>query len=377
MADSEISRTLPAITRRKKGQELGEAGTLPPVIDRRNLLAVAVRLLSAGVIEPDGQRPRERGPTRVREMWPRWYAFHKQWKHAKRRKQMLETAMLEETGGFPVAELKFGEHEPPVVAYSFADINHLSSRLDASKLAQARDELRQRRNLWTNADKRLGYSAAKALERELEEQAGMSGRVMWITRPSSLIEATAKLHCLIAMYDPGLKLEGVPWPELRTMLTDLLHLAAEPSAVKSCDRLMRPLTTASFCDILVLATQYKEAATKLGETLPKSNHLPRRLLALHAIELYLIAVLLAKGFDWKTVHSLQHDLAEQTRLAVKAGLVLRNHTMAHLATLSSSRDYHIVRYAPELMNTLSQANRVTATLEEISKKVRGMLRALP
>lgn len=47
---------------------------------------------------------------------------------------------------------------------------------------------------------------------------------MWITRPSSLVEVTAKLHCLIIMRDPDLKLEDAPWPELRTMLKDLIRI---------------------------------------------------------------------------------------------------------------------------------------------------------
>ncbi len=89
----------------------------------------------------------------------------------------------------------------------------MAAQLDAEHLSQARAELRSRRRRWKEADQRLGYSLAVALEQELAEQAGISGRVMLITRPSSLTEVTAKLHCLIIMYDPGLKLENAPWPE--------------------------------------------------------------------------------------------------------------------------------------------------------------------
>lgn len=62
MADSETSRTLPAISRRKAMTQGGIAENLPDVIDRRNLLAVAARLLSEKIAQPVGQ-PRASGPT--------------------------------------------------------------------------------------------------------------------------------------------------------------------------------------------------------------------------------------------------------------------------------------------------------------------------
>ncbi|MBD9628095.1 hypothetical protein IB279_34655 [Ensifer sp. ENS06] len=138
---------------------------------------------------------------------------------------------------------------------------------------------------------------------------------------------------------------------------------------------MRTDKAASTRDILALAAQYRNAAVKLGESLPHSNHFPRRLLALHSIELYLNALLLAKGFDHTTIRGREHDLGERTRLAVDAGLVLRKRTAAHLVTLSSGREYFVIRYAPELTATLSEMNRVMATLDELSRKVKKMLGA--
>ncbi|MGF6178375.1 hypothetical protein [Ensifer sp. 4252] len=132
--------------------------------------------------------------------------------------------------------------------------------------------------------------------------------------------------------------------------------------------------TASVREILNLAAQYKDAAVKLGESSSKSNHIPRRLLALHAIELYLNALLRAQGADHETIRDIRHDLGESTRIAVAAGLVLRKRTLAHLAALSASNEYHVIRYAPELTIKLSQVNRVMATLDELAQKVPRMLR---
>lgn len=372
MADSENSRTLPAITRRNEDPASGATENLPHIIDRRNLLSVASRILNTRIEDPDGPRTQP-GPTPVREMWPRWYACHQQRVSATRLREKLEKQLLEEAGGLPIATLRNVGKDGVVEVHSFADINRMASQLDVEHLSQARAELRKHRRRWKEADRRLGYSAIVALERELAERAGISGRVMQITRPSSLVEVTAKLHCLIVMHDPGLKLEDVPWPELRTMLKDLIRIA-EKCRSTSCNAPAYPGKAAGVRGILNLATQYQDAASKLGGGSSKPNQVPQRLLALHAMELYLNAFLLAKGVTPMTICGFRHDLGERTRVASEAGLVLRKRTVAHLATLSASNEYHAIRYAPELMSTLSQVNRVMATVDELSRKVRKALR---
>ncbi|MGV2186551.1 hypothetical protein [Rhizobium rhizogenes] len=318
MADSENSRTLPAITRGKEKRKRGTSENLPHIIDRRNLLPVVARLLSKLVAEP-GDHRKAGGPTPVREMWPRWYACHQQRVRATRLREKLEKELLEEAGGLPVATLRNVGKDGVIQVHSFADINRMASQLDAEHLSQARAELRSRRRRWKEVDQRLGFSAAVALEQELVDRAGISGRVMLITRPASLIEVTAKLHCLIVMHDPSLKLEDAPWPELRTMLKDLLRIA-DKRRPKSCDGPAYPGKAAGVRGILNLAKQYQDAASKLGEGSSTPNQAPRRLLALHALELYLDAFLLAKGVNTATIGGFRHDLRELTRVASEAGL---------------------------------------------------------
>ncbi len=131
-----------------------------------------------------------------------------------------------------------------------------------------------------------------------------------------------------------------------------------------------PGDSASVGDILELAQQYKMAATVLGEHSPRGKqHNPRRFLALHSIELHLNAFLLAKGLDSKAIRGLKHNIGERSRMAMDAGLILRRRTAEHLATLTSNREYLVIRYGPEMTATLTQVNRVMATLEELSKKV--------
>ncbi len=373
MADSENSRTLPAISRGKEKHEHGPRKNLPPIIDRRSLLSVTARLLSALIAEIP--RRRESGPTPVREMWPRWYEYHQHHMRVIRLREKLKAELLKEAGGLPVVVLPNVGKDSVVEVRSFADLNRMASQLDVKHLSQARAELRRRRKRWKEADRRWGYSAIVAREQELAERAGISGRVMWITRPSSLIEVTAKLHCVIVMHDPGLKLMEAPWPELRAMLKDLI-LLTEKGRPKPGNGPAYPGKAADVRGILTLAARYQDAANTLGEGVSKLNHLPQRLLALHSIKLYLDALLLANGLDRQTIGSFEHDFNERTRIAMDLGLVLRKRTAAHLATLSSSGEYLAVSYRPETTATLPQINRVMATLDELSQKVRKMLRGL-
>ncbi len=372
MADSENSRTLPAISRGKEKREHGTCEGLPPLVDRRNLLSVAAHQLSALIAETP-QRG-ESGPTPIREMWPRWYACHLQRVRAARLREKIEMELLNEAGGLPAVILPTVGEDDMVEVHSFAEINRIASQLDAEHLPQARAKLRRHRKRWKEADRRLGYTPLVAQEQELAERAGISARVMWITRASSLIEVTAKLHCLIVMHDPGLKLKAAPWPELRTMLKDLIRIL-EKCRWKSCNGPRCAGNPVNVRDILNLATHYQDAANRLGKGPSKPSHLPLRLLALHAIELYLNAFLLAKGVDPATIRSFRHDLSQRSRIASEAGLVLRKRTMAHLAALSSSNEYHVIRYASESPSKLPQLTRIMATLDELSRKVRKILRA--
>ncbi|WLS05383.1 hypothetical protein [Shinella oryzae] len=137
---------------------------------------------------------------------------------------------------------------------------------------------------------------------------------------------------------------------------------------------MKGTNTVKVQDLLSLASQYRAAAFKLEGAPPDPTQLPQRLLALHAIELYLDALLRAKGIEEQPIGTFRHDLGERARIAVSIGLVLRNRTLAHLQTLSSATEYVVVRYDPKLTSTLSQLNRVMATLEEVARKVSKMMR---
>ena len=133
-----------------------------------------------------------------------------------------------------------------------------------------------------------------------------------------------------------------------------------------------PGETASAKQLLMLAKEYHTAAHTLFAQGRKGNPLSRapcRLTAIHAIELYFNALLLHRGLTAAKVRALKHSLDERLHLAQEHGLHLRVRTADHLQAMTGNREYLVTRYGPELTATVSQINRLMATLDEVSSKV--------
>ena len=128
--------------------------------------------------------------------------------------------------------------------------------------------------------------------------------------------------------------------------------------------------------IVLLANEYRSAALALlptgrrGEPLSRA---PYRLLAIHAIELYLNALLLAAGQTPANLRRMHHNLAARAELPLGLKLGLRKRTLAHLQTLSETREYLITRYDPAT-SSASQLNRLHATLTEVAEKVTSAIK---
>jgi hypothetical protein len=137
-----------------------------------------------------------------------------------------------------------------------------------------------------------------------------------------------------------------------------------------------PGQSATPVQILQLAEEYRQAAQvlmRLGRRGAPLSWAPCRLTAIQAIELYLNALLLHAGLPPTTIRGLQHDLAKRTNQAVEAGLKLRKRTAIHIATMGGNREYLVTRYGPEITGTVSQINRLIASLEEVATKVTAIV----
>ena len=124
--------------------------------------------------------------------------------------------------------------------------------------------------------------------------------------------------------------------------------------------------------MLLLADEYRKAAATLLPTGRRGKPLsraPYRLVAIQAVELYLNALMLSRGRPSSEVRGLHHNLGARAEFAISNGLALRRATIIHLKDLSQSREYVSSRYAPEMTGSLSQLNRLAATLTEVGDKV--------
>lgn len=140
-----------------------------------------------------------------------------------------------------------------------------------------------------------------------------------------------------------------------------------------------PGDTATPRQILLLANEYHRAAIALMGTGRRGRPLsraPYRLVAIHAIELYLNALLLAAGHPSARLRSLHHNLAARTQFALSAKLHLRKRTLNHLNSLSETREYLTTRYDPA-GSAASELNRLAATLTEVADKVASLITNAP
>jgi uncharacterized protein (UPF0332 family) len=137
-----------------------------------------------------------------------------------------------------------------------------------------------------------------------------------------------------------------------------------------------PGDSATAEQILRLAEEYRKAAQLLlqqGRCGAPLSRAPYRLSAIHAIELYLNALLLHKGHEASDIRGMQHSFAKRTERAIDSGLKLRKRTATHLAAMEENREYLVTRYSPDKAAIVSEINRLTATLEEVAKKVTAIM----
>ena len=131
-----------------------------------------------------------------------------------------------------------------------------------------------------------------------------------------------------------------------------------------------PGEAATAAEVVALANEYRIAAQLLvqnGRPGEPRSRAPFRMVAIHAVELYLNAFLLRSGHSAGEVRGLQHNLA-----ARELGLVLRKRTREHLHAMSQSREFLVTRYVPS-GTSLSEINRLQATLTEVAQKVSGAI----
>jgi hypothetical protein len=216
MADSDNSRCLPVVTRRRL---LSTSATW---------LATQIGNVDAA-LHPAYNPPEGGDPTLM--LWRAWREAHDQVEKFCRKQQRLETALIAAVG-FPQVKIIVPDQHCVVAVFTMEEIDRRFG--DASENAevkkQAKAVLAERQAAWDALDERLGYSRAKQAEEEASAMRAERFAVLFMQPANSVAGAAAKLHAVLAMGEgsPG---DEFPWPQIRATMRDLLSLGSRPSGI--------------------------------------------------------------------------------------------------------------------------------------------------
>lgn len=205
MADSKNSRTLPPITNRN----------LLPATERF-LQELAVGQGNGNAVRTDGALTK----------WEAWWAAHRQCARLCGVQQRLEAELFRIVDS-PRVEIRIPTRASPAIATTPEEIDAwLEGEEFAEIRGRAKAELAIRRREWEAADEIIGYSRAKEAEDIAAANEHRLADELWATSTGSVVSATAKLHCMIRQGEPEPDSGEFPWPQVRSVLVDLLMTSA-------------------------------------------------------------------------------------------------------------------------------------------------------
>ena len=203
MADSENSRTLPAITCRNTLQT-AEWFLFNNFCDQE--------LLSPGI--RDG----------VLTKWHAWNRAFQDLGDLGRAQQKLESE-LRRTAPAPQVEIILADSPAPFVTSA---IDEIQDRLrgDGFAIARARAEadLLVSRQHWEAMDEILGYSRAKRAEDMASLIEERLATELSLAPALTTVALAAKLHCILVRGSPRPDSDEFPWPQVRSLLADILAM---------------------------------------------------------------------------------------------------------------------------------------------------------
>ncbi|WP_082979550.1 hypothetical protein [Labrys sp. WJW] len=157
--------------------------------------------------------------------WQSWHAASRRALALCREQQRLETELIR-TIGFPSITLNLLTLDKPVqiatveafgdLAVAEPSIRYLRNYVEAELLAQEAK--------WDAADRRIGYSAAvRAEELALSHEERLATE-LFAADALTIPGVIAKLEALIALDAPSEDTDERPWPQLRRIRAELIHM---------------------------------------------------------------------------------------------------------------------------------------------------------
>lgn len=217
MADSDNSRTLPAVTRRRL------------LSTSAAWLAAQVEVVSAGFHSDYGRSDRG-DPTLI--LWQEWRAAHDQVDMLCRKQQSLESRLVAAVG-FPHVDIAVPDQECVVAAFTTEEIDRRfgDAPANAEAKVQATETFAERQAAWDALDERIGYSRAKQAEEEAFAMRGERLNDLFALPARSVAGAAAKLTVVLIMGEEDGARNEFPWPQIRAVMTDLISLGNGPSGI--------------------------------------------------------------------------------------------------------------------------------------------------
>lgn len=212
MAEADTSRTLSFVT-------------------RRTLLRLAMATLgpraSAASPAREGEDVVFNGGDPALALWRDWQAANRKTRAFGRLQARLESQLVKAVG-FPQIRLRPEQGAQSLVVSTIAEIERVlgSGSEKAAEREKARTELVARQTAWNEADARVGYTRARQAETDAQEREEVLLDMLWTSRAQTCAGVAGKLHAILAMGEPREGSDEFPWPQIRGVLADLLHIAA-------------------------------------------------------------------------------------------------------------------------------------------------------
>jgi hypothetical protein len=205
MADSDNSRSLPIVTRRR----LLSASAA--------WLTLQVGTADAAPVGNDREQGINADP--VLALWQGWTTAYAEMERLCRMQQQLESQMMKAIG-FPFVEILAEDGEHSVMAFSIEEIDYqLGGR---PELEAAKATLTERQIAWYALGEQLGYDHAKRAEEEACVRQNGLAVALWAEPARSIAGATAKLHAILSVGQGAH--DEFPWPQIRAVIVDLVTI---------------------------------------------------------------------------------------------------------------------------------------------------------
>lgn len=212
MADSDNTRTMPSVTRRKLLTATTIAAMALPF--HNNSFATADTLAGNPSFDP------------ALALWNDWRRAYLATIALCRKQQRLETSLVK-TIGFPKVEVYRPGEEGAVVVCSPDAIDEVfgDNPAYAELRRKAEADLVAHQARWNTEDRRIGYSAALRAERIAVLHKQDIAEALMSTPATTLAGIAGKLDAVMREGESSEECDEFPWPELHAILTDLVRIA--------------------------------------------------------------------------------------------------------------------------------------------------------